>query len=107
MDNRINDKDLEFVTGGSAATPELERALELLRMAENLFTDDMPESPKERISNAVAAIERGYNNMHCYNEEIQYAISEFNAFDYENPDMHNIVSQILHYLDNVLHLLNH
>ena len=109
MDNRINDKDLEFVTGGSAATPELERALESLRMAKNLFTDDMPEAGMYYISEVIRAIEDGLPLTGDFREMIQLAKGEFSAFYetlYDDLDKKRIVHHILSRLDNALAYLN-
>ena len=80
MDNKINDKDLELVNGGSAVTPQLAKALDQLRIAENFFTDDIPELPKRRISGAIGAIENGEDDTGILKRDIQTAISELNTF---------------------------
>ena len=110
MDNRINDKDLEFVTGGSAATPALERALEWLRRAENLFTDDMPELPRRRISGAIGAIENGEDDTDILKEEIRTAISELNTFMStlaESDSNYRKAHEIISFLKSALNILNH
>ena len=110
MDNRINDKDLEFVTGGAAATPELTAVLNMLRMAENLFTDDMPGAPRNRISRAITSLNNGHDNTLALEHVIPTAIGEFNTFkdtlSPEDADMRRIVDNIIHYLNAALNHLN-
>ena len=106
MDNRINDKDLEFVTGGAAATDNLQVASDQLRRALSLFTDDMPESARSRIEHTAVVIDRGSTDVFIYIREINTAINELQSFGETNPDKFDMVPQILHHLNNALMSLN-
>ena len=109
MDNRINDKDLEFVTGGSDPNPALDNALDMLRMAENLFTDDIPEFPRRRISCAIGAIENGEDDTDILKEEIRTAISELNTFMStlaESDSNYRKADEIISFLESALNHLN-
>lgn len=110
MDNKINDKDLEFVNGGAAATSNLLYALYDLRSALSLFTDDMPESAKTRIARTADLIDRGDTDVSIYKHIISTAINELKSFKntlVENPDKFDMVHQILYHLNNALSNLNH
>ena len=110
MDNRINDKDLEFVNGGAAATSNLLNALYDLRRALSLFTNDMPESAKTRIARTADLIDRGDTDVSIYKHIISTAINELKSFRntlVENPDKFDMVNRILHHLDDALSNLNH
>ena len=109
MDNRINDKDLEFVTGGSDPNPALDNALDMLRMAENLFTDDIPEFPRRRISCAIGAIENGEDDTDILKEEIRTAISALNTFMStlaESDSNYRKAHEIISFLESALNHLN-
>ena len=109
MDNRINDKDLGFVNGGSAATPELGSALDELRRALSLFTDDMPQSVRTRIAHTADLIDRGDTDVSFYKHTISTAINELKSFMDTlagNPDKLCMVRQILYRLDAALRFLN-
>ena len=109
MDNRISDKDLEFVNGGAAATHELDNALDMLRMAENLFTDDIPELPRRIISGAIGAIENGEDDTDILKEEIRTAISELNTFMStlaESDSNYRKAYEIISFLELALNHLN-
>ena len=111
MDNRISDKDLEFVNGGAAATPELAVVLNLLRRAEHLFTDDMPEVPRNIISSAITSLNHGLDITFTLEHNIPTVIDEFNTFKDtllpEDADMRGLVANIIHYLSSALNHLNH
>lgn len=110
MDNRVNDKDLEFVTGGSDPNPALDNALDMLRMAENLFTDDIPEFPRRRISCAIGAIENGEDDTDILKEEIRTAISALNTFMStlaESDSNYRKAHEIISFLESALNHLNH
>ena len=109
MDNRISDKDLEFVTGGSDPNPALDNALDMLRMAENLFTDDIPEFPRRRISCAIGAIENGEDDTDILKEEIRTAISALNTFMStlaESDSNYRKAHEIISFLESALNHLN-
>ena len=109
MDNRINDKDLEFVNGGIGATANLQAALDQLRMALSLFTDDMPESARFSIAYAADKIDSGSTDMFNSKQEINTAINELKSFMDTlagNPDKLCMVRQILYRLDAALRFLN-
>ena len=110
MDNSVNDKDLEFVTGGSDPNPALDNALDMLRMAENLFTDDIPEFPRRRISCAIGAIENGEDDTDILKEEIRTAISALNTFMStlaESDSNYRKAHEIISFLESALIHLNH
>ena len=110
MDNSVNDKDLEFVTGGSDPNPALDNALDMLRMAENLFTDDIPEFPRRRISCAIGTIENGEDDTDILKEEIRTAISALNTFMStlaESDSNYRKAHEIIFFLESALNHLNH
>ena len=109
MDNRINDKDLAFVTGGSAATPELDFVLRQLRMAEGLFTNDMPESARKSISALAREIENGLTSTSIFQGNIRFVIEKINTFRstiMDNEDKLLVVDEILYHLKSALNNLN-
>ena len=104
MDNRINDKDLEFVSGGAAATFNLQVASDELRKALSLFTDDMPESARSKIAHTAAVIDRGSTDVFIYKRNINEAINELQGET--KPDKFDMVPQILYHLNSALMSLN-
>ena len=109
MDNRINDKDLEFVTGRSAATGNLQSASNMLRLALSLFTDDMPGSVRTRIARTADIIDRGDTDVSYFNRSINIAINELYSFRDTlagNPDKQCVVDEIIANLDLALMHIN-
>ena len=109
MDNRINDKDLEFVNGGAAATDNLQSASNELRWALSLFTDDMPGSVRTRIARTADIIDSGDTDVSFFIRSINIAKNELYSFMdtlSENPDKQCMVDEIIANLDLALMHIN-